>query len=79
MRYSDYNQFRHGKIKEVEGGYDFIYAPQENPKSDEGETVTVPLSDLAVRIAARHAFDLPNPSSNQKMNKALKGWRKWPD
>lgn len=72
MRYGDYSQFCAENIVEVQGGYDFIYVPRKTRKQTKGASVRVPLSNLAVRIAARHAFNLPKPSSNQKVNDALK-------
>lgn len=72
IRYSDYDQFRRSNIVEVQGGYDFVYAPRKTQKQTKGTSVTVPLTNMAFQVAARHGFEIPKPPSNHKMNTELK-------
>lgn len=67
LRYSDFKKVRKENIKPVQGGYDLVIDTQKT-----GIKVTIPISRILYSTLAKHDFDVPPPSSNQKYNKGLK-------
>jgi integrase len=67
LRYIDYAKINKSSIKEVKNGYNLEIKTQKT----DANTV-IPLSQLAMDILAKYSYQLPEPPTNQKLNKNLK-------